>query len=143
MRGERGGIGGRKRNDLCKADVSLSRLWEITGKRLIMPTSTLMFSKTKEQPSPTPHSICQSCYPALPTFPLSSINLGALPLATHIHRHKNTHKHRGRERERTTTTLTTTYIHVCVCVCMCVCVCVCACLCTHTSNHKHMYVCCC
>ena len=51
MRGETGGIGGRKRNDLCKADVSLSRLWEITGKRLIMimPTSTLLFSKTKEQ----------------------------------------------------------------------------------------------
>ena len=37
MRGERGRIGERKRNDLCKADVSLSRLWEITGKRLITP----------------------------------------------------------------------------------------------------------
>ncbi len=69
-RGE-GGIGGRKRNDLCKANVGLSQLWEITGKRLIMPTSTLLFSKTREQPSPTPHSFYQSCYPAL--LPCSSL----------------------------------------------------------------------
>ena len=73
---ERGGRGRnrrRKRNDLCKANVGLSQLWEITGKRLIriMPTSTLLFSKTKEQPSPTPHSFYQSCYPAL--LPCSSL----------------------------------------------------------------------
>ena len=125
--GGRGKKWRRKRNDLCKANVGLSQLWEITGKRLIMPTSTLLFSKTKEQPSPTPHSICQSCYPALPPFFLSSINLGALPLATHIHRHTNTHKHthththREREREREQ------HIYICVCVCVCVCVCLCVC----------------
>ena len=41
VRGERGGIGGKKRHDLV--DVSLPRLWEITDKRLIMLTSTLVF----------------------------------------------------------------------------------------------------
>ena len=69
--GGRGKKWRRKRNDLCKANVGLSQLWEITGKRLIMLTSTLLFSKTKEQPSPTPHSFYQSCYPAL--LPCSSL----------------------------------------------------------------------
>ena len=129
VRGERGGIGGRKRNDLCKADVSLSRLWEITGKRLIMPTSTLLFSKTKEQPSPTPHSISQSCYPALPTFPLlfyqsRSLALGHTHTQTYNQRQREKERERVRERERkrertTTTTSTTTYIHVSVVACVC------------------------
>ena len=44
-----------------------------------MKTSTLFL----KDPSFTPHSSSQSC-PALPTFPLPSVNLGALPCLYHL-----------------------------------------------------------
>ena len=99
--GGRGRKWRRKRNDLCKANVGLSQLWEITGKRLIMPTSTLLFSKKENSlllpRTPFTNPATLRSYLA-PLF-YQSWSLASLPhsspsaIRTHNHTHTHTQSH--------------------------------------------------
>ena len=137
------------------------RIWEIPGKKLNMETSTLF----RKDPSFTPHSLSQSS-PTLPTFPLSSVNLGALPCLYYLRSPAPLsledllleHAMMGdmcaalanlryallppdRLRRRLDTYVCRVYVCVFVCLCVCVCVCVCQCVCVSVCVCVRVRVC--